>query len=552
MNINSFEKQFKKVIVQRGYDYYMNNQVIDIMQIDTSNWRAEVEGTEPYTVDVTFNAQGDITYANCDCPYDDDCKHIAAVLYEIKEQFYNPPVSVSKSSKAKKSTLQQLLTTQTKENLISLILTVGKNSPDFLQELEIRLMEPTDIVMAAKKMIVQHLKWGQEGRSGFIPRHRASKALKGVYATLQHAEEHIDKEDNITAIELSFLCLQYALEALQYGDDSDGHFGDAIRESLELISQAIEEGATFWSKEQYETVYELVIQKAMQHEFDDWVECRIQLLNACVSLCLYDEIEKQFKTLIYSMASSSDDWNAQYINKELKQVELHLLQNKYSSKEVEAFLEKHIEDYHMREQIIQSAINRGEYEKVLQLTTDGIQQDQQLPGIASMWKRYAFKAHQHLGHTEEMRELALELMQKGEYDFYKEFKALHSTEQWPEVLEELLNSLTNSNLYARLIVEEQQSKRILDYCKEYPTRIGHYYQFIKEQYYEEVCALFIDAITIDAQSSSNRKNYKDVCRSINVMRKAGYTVEAGRLITDLLQTYPKRPAFIEELKNIMK
>jgi len=116
----------------------------------------------------------------------------------------------------------------------------------------------------------------------------------------------------------------------------------------------------------------------------------------------------------------------------------------------------------------------------------------------------------------------------------------------------LLNSLTNSNLYARLIVEEQQSKRILDYCKEYPTRIGHYYQFIKEQYYEEVCALFIDAITIDAQSSSNRKNYKDVCRSINVMRKAGYTVEAERLITDLLQTYPKRPAFIEELKNIMK
>ncbi|UPW83222.1 SWIM zinc finger domain-containing protein [Lysinibacillus sp. Ag94] len=169
MNINSFEKQFKKVIVQRGYDYYMNNQVIDIMQIDTSNWRAVVEGTEPYTVDVTFNAQGDITYANCDCPYDDDCKHIVAVLYEIKEQFYNPPVSVSKSSKAKKSTLQQLLTTQTKENLISLILTVGKNSPDFLQELEIRLMEPTDVVMAAKKNDCQASEMGARGEKWFYP-----------------------------------------------------------------------------------------------------------------------------------------------------------------------------------------------------------------------------------------------------------------------------------------------------------------------------------------------------------------------------------------------
>lgn len=191
-------------------------------------------------------------------------------------------------------------------------------------------------------------------------------------------------------------------------------------------------------------------------------------------------------------------------------------------------------------------IDTSNWRAVVEGTEPGIQQDQQLPGIVSMWKRYAFIAHQHLGHTEEMRELALELLQKGEYDFYKECKALHATEQWPEVLEELLNSLTNSNIYARLIVEEQQSKRILDYCKEYPTRIDHYYQFIKEQYYEEVCALFIDAITIDAPSSTNRKNYKDVCRSINVMRKAGYTVEAGRLITDLLQTYPKRPAFIEE------
>ncbi|MFJ8100655.1 SWIM zinc finger family protein [Lysinibacillus sp. NPDC096212] len=552
MNINTFEKQFKKVIIQRGHDYYVKNHVIDIMQIDNSNWQAEVEGTEPYTVDVVITSNGDITYANCDCPYDDDCKHIAAVLYAIKEQLNNPPVPVSRSSKVKKSTLQQLLTTQTKENLISLILTVGENSPNFLQELEMRLMEPTDIVKAAKKMIVQHLKSGQEGRSGFIPRHRASKALKGVYSTLQHAKEHIDEENYITAIELSFLCLQYTLEALQYGDDSDGHFGDAINESLELISQAIEEGASLWSKEQYETVYELVIQKAMQHELDGWVDCRIHLLHACVPLCVDDAIEEQFKTLIHSMESTSDDWNAQYINKELNQVELHLLQNKYSSKEVEAFLEKHIEDYHMREQIIQSAINRGEYEKILQLTADGIQQDQQLPGIVSMWQRYAFLAHQHLGHTEEMRELALTLLQQGDYDFYKEFKALHSTEQWPEVLEELLNSLTNSQLYARLIVEEQQSKRILDYCKEYPTRIEDYYQFIKEQYYEEVCALFIDAVTIDAQSSANRKNYKDVCRSINIMRKAGYTVEAERLITDLLQTYPKRPAFIEELKSIMK
>ena len=552
MNINTFESQFSKVIVQRGYDYYVNHHVIDIMQIDNTNWQAEVEGTEPYTVNIIIKANGDITDATCDCPYDDDCKHIVAVLYAIQEEFNNSPISVSKSSKAQKSTLQQLLVAQTKENLINLILTVGKNSPNFLQELEIRLMEPIDILKASKKMITQHLKAGQEGRSGFIPRHRALKALKGVQATLQHAEEHIDMEDNITAIELSFLCLQYTLEALQYGDDSDGYFGDAIRESLELISQAIEEGVNLWSKKQYKSVFDLVIRKAMLPVLGDWVDCRIHLLHACIPLCEDDAIEEQFKALIHSLESTSDDWHAQYLNKELKLIELHLLQHKYSSNEVEAFLEGHIEDYHMREQVILSAINRGEYEKVLQLTADGLEQDQELSGIVSLWRRYAFKAHQHLGHTEDMRQLALQLLLDGEYEFYKKYKALHSVEQWPEVLEELLNNLTKSYLYERVIVEEQQTKRILDYCKDYPKRIEDYYSFIKEQYYEEVCALFIEAITAEAQYATNRKKYKGVCRSINIMRKAGYMVEAEQLIVDLLQAYPKRPALIEELKNIMK
>ncbi|MGE7675199.1 SWIM zinc finger family protein [Lysinibacillus sp. NPDC094403] len=178
MNINTFEKQFKKVIVQRGYDYYVNNHVIDIMQIDNSNWRAEVEGTEPYTVDVAIKSNGDITYANCDCPYDDDCKHIVAVLYAIQEQFNNPPVSVSRSSKTKKSTLQQLLATQTKENLINLILTVGKNSPNFLQELEMRLMEPTDIVMAAKKNNCPKSKNWARGAKRFHPTQSSIESTK--------------------------------------------------------------------------------------------------------------------------------------------------------------------------------------------------------------------------------------------------------------------------------------------------------------------------------------------------------------------------------------
>ncbi|MDM5250901.1 MULTISPECIES: SWIM zinc finger family protein [unclassified Lysinibacillus] len=550
MNINSFEKQFNKVIVQRGHNYYMDGHVIDIIQIDDSNWQAEVEGSELYIVDIVVKANGDITHAECDCPYDDICKHIAAALYEIQGQLNNPRVSVSKSSKAQKPTLQQLLATQSKENLITLILKVGQNSPSFLQELEMLLTEPKDILKAAEQLIIHHLKKGED--RGFIPRNQATKALKGVYTTLQHAQEHFDQGDYITAIKLSFLCFKHTFDALQYSDDSNGYFGGAIEDSLELISQSINEGGDVWSKEQSAMIYDLVIQEAMDHELNGWSDWRIHLLHSCVPLCNDDAIEKQFKTLIHSMKSPSDDWSAQYMNKRLREIELHLLEVKYSSKDIEAFLERHIEDYDMRELMIKSAINLGDYEKVLQLTADGLQVDEKSAGIVKKWRNFAFIAHKALGHTEDMRELALQLVLSGEYSYYAEFKALHPAEQWPEVFEELLDRLKNSHLYTHIIVEEKQTKRILDYCKEHPIRIEYYYKYIKEQYYEEVCALFIDAITADAQMSSNRKSYQDVCHSINIMRKAGYTIEAKQLISDLLQAYPKRRAFMEELKNIQK
>ncbi|MGE7913342.1 SWIM zinc finger family protein [Lysinibacillus xylanilyticus] len=552
MNIHTFEKQFNKVIVQRGYNYYLNHHVIDIMQIDNSIWQAEVEGSELYTVDIVIKPNGDITHTDCDCPYDDVCKHIAAVLYEIQAQLNKPLVSESKPSKAQKPTLRQLLATQSKENLITLILKVGQNSPSFLQELELLLTEPADVLKAAEQLIIRHLKQEEDRRSGFIPRNQATKALKGVYTTLQHAQEHIDQGDYITSIELSLLCFQHTFDALQYGDDSDGDFGGAIDESLELISQAIDEGVNIWSKEQSETAYDLVIQKAMNHELSGWSDWRIHLLHSCVPLCYEDAIEEQFKTLLHSMKSTSDDWHAHYMNKQLREIELRLLQDKYSGKEVDAFLEQHIEDYDMRELIIKSAINRGEYEKILQLTADGIQQDQQLPGIVNMWRRYAFIAHQHLGHTEEMRELALKLLLGGDYQYYSEFKTLHTAAQWSEALDSLLNQLEKSHLYPKIIVNEQQTKRILDYCKARPDRIEHYYMHIKDHYYEEVCTLFIDAITADARISSNRKSYQGVCHSINIMRQAGYIVEGEQLISDLLQAYPKRRAFVEELKNIQK
>ncbi|MFT8311723.1 MAG: DEAD/DEAH box helicase [Sporolactobacillus sp.] len=80
---------FSPTIYQRGYNYYLEGRVESLYyDSNTDSWEAEIEGTEQYVVDVCF--EGRSLIYDCDCPaaeqFSTPCKHVAAVLLEIKEE----------------------------------------------------------------------------------------------------------------------------------------------------------------------------------------------------------------------------------------------------------------------------------------------------------------------------------------------------------------------------------------------------------------------------------------------------------------------------------
>lgn len=84
-----FIKQlFHPTIYQRGLDYYRNDRVQSLSyDMNHRVWTAMVHGTDSYFVEISLeNAK---LNAYCDCPAFDthsSCKHIAAVLYAIKDR----------------------------------------------------------------------------------------------------------------------------------------------------------------------------------------------------------------------------------------------------------------------------------------------------------------------------------------------------------------------------------------------------------------------------------------------------------------------------------
>lgn len=84
INIDNFEDEVHKLITERGKEYFDANQVLMLKQT-AEGWTAVIEGNETYQV--LLEGHDEITTWNCTCPFEHGpvCKHVAAVLYAVRE-----------------------------------------------------------------------------------------------------------------------------------------------------------------------------------------------------------------------------------------------------------------------------------------------------------------------------------------------------------------------------------------------------------------------------------------------------------------------------------
>lgn len=87
ININNFEDHVESKILDRGFDYYENDQVEEVDQVDQGEFSALVCGNDDYEVYVRLDSLYNIVEKHCSCPYDwgNTCKHEVALLYYIRD-----------------------------------------------------------------------------------------------------------------------------------------------------------------------------------------------------------------------------------------------------------------------------------------------------------------------------------------------------------------------------------------------------------------------------------------------------------------------------------
>jgi len=112
LTLQNFETQINSAILQRGKQYYSSKAITWLEETIDNTWQAEVEGLDMYQVNVKLEKENETSEYFCDCPYyGNTCKHVAAVLYALRDELKkNKRPQKSKSKKMYSKACSKLAT----------------------------------------------------------------------------------------------------------------------------------------------------------------------------------------------------------------------------------------------------------------------------------------------------------------------------------------------------------------------------------------------------------------------------------------------------------
>ena len=106
MKIYNMNEYFSDIILQRGLNYYKKGKIISASKINNNTYVFDVAGSVDYCVKIKVH--NDEYEMSCNCPYGDNCKHMAACLYYLKfNDIANIDYNKHKKVKAKLTSLDK-------------------------------------------------------------------------------------------------------------------------------------------------------------------------------------------------------------------------------------------------------------------------------------------------------------------------------------------------------------------------------------------------------------------------------------------------------------
>lgn len=554
------------MILERGIDYYKKGRVQQVSFEGDKKWSAMVHGSERYRIHIQFLEDG-MAKADCNCPYADEaaCKHIAAVLLAIHNEAgdWTDVEIVEEENPAKPDAddFTALLESASKQELIKGI----KKAAVFNHEIE----EHIAMIIRAgtgglgkpgyRKIVKKAL--APARRKGLMYGSEARRHLVPVYELLDQAEELKKSGSMQDVLDICQVVMEEMVPALQFIDDSNADVGDSLRWATKLLFEMTEKPL---DKERA-SFFKWCLKSLDDKRYKGW-DFEDDFLAMAVGLAHTDKQIGDILTFmdekIRRLEGDVDGWSSKYHLEQTLLQKVRLLRKTGDESEADALLEKYQYFPRVYSELIETAWQREELERVKKLAEAAIEQfEKEAPGLNKDWNEWLMKVAEKQGSAEEVLDRALELLADDpSMERYFKVKSLVPSESWDSylrktVLPALRLDFMGRRLRPEIYALEEMWEELLENLKEHP----HLSDLEKYQHYfsengklpavDDIFGMYEEIIWEALANRADRKNYRNVCRMLKKAAAFGAEEQADKLADDIREEYSNRPSLLDELDN---
>lgn len=552
-------------VFQRGEGYFHAGNVSNLT-FDGNKYTAKVSGTNLYTVSIW--QENNQWLASCNCPYDweDYCKHTVAVMFSILDSQGKLDKSKSReisSSIKKVKPIEKVIKRLDQKNLQKVLLSLTKVYPEV--ENHIRILAETHKENLTKKSIADYKKIVRSTIPSFVDYYHTQEALIDTEEAERLALSFIEKKDYSEALKIYQAIFEVLIKKLYNTDDSNGFFSDQIRIAFEDWTNCV---LKLKSAQDRKSHFDYIFKK---FEDDNWQGFNFaeELLGILVDKtanpkdCQYlleeiKDIQKELppkKPTETEGLPSADSLHYSFQKSFFLNTQLKLLDKLGKQSEYFKFAQQNLSDPEVLIKFLNKLIELKKYKEALEIAE---QHFDKAPGLYQTdVAKILLCLHQRFKNKNKEKEILFFLfLETREFEYYDLLKKLcQKDKSWKTERDRIIKSLKARGFPTILIkvyFKEKMIDEILKLAKhsedEYtlePIAQGLARLQPKESFwvYQKLANNYL-------AKNTDRRYYQTTCRWLRQMKKLGFDQKFKKFVDGLREIYNKRPAFLDEARNL--
>ena len=556
--MSNWKDLFQEHILARGEAYYFEGAVLELHKTE-HGYHAVVEGTEDYEVDIEMEG-GRVCEMYCSCPYAENgnnCKHMAAVLFEIEEQNEEDILAEGTCPDDQEKEVEEIIERISEEELRSFVKGIAAQDSEIRNILMTRYAVKIDEKqMERLKQGVDQLVWEYGDRSGYID---YRNALDFCWALENYLEDKVDTLIERKCYGQAFALTNYVFQTIGNIDidDSDGGTSqvanvcyDKWKKILENCSEEEKNEMFSWFMSHLSCDY---VVDYMEDYMEDFLTHEFQNRE------MLEKMLKDLDERIEMQTSSTDcgsTWSARYgyENNIIKRLE-RMERLGFSAEEIREYRRQHWRFSVVRELEIQENLNNGNLDEAIRILQESKILDKEYPGLIARYSEQLISIYETQPdkdvYKKELLYYVFECPQNNLVHIYK-LKKVCTDKEWDGYREKILKSPKNYNILYPFMEKEGMYEPMLECLKKetFIYNLDRYEKVLKEKFPEQVRDIYISYLRHEAERASNRNRYRELMKYLKKIRRYPRGKEkASEIAKNWRAVYYRRTAMMDEMQK---